>query len=302
MTAAISIIRAKPFLKWAGGKTQLLKQFDAYYPDELHQGKIKKYVEPFVGGGAVFFALMQKYPIAHSLISDINSDLILTYRTIQQEPDLLLNILAQYQQQYRQLSTEKRSQLFYAVRAEFNAQITPYNTALRAAQLIFLNKTCFNGLFRLNAKGGFNVPFGQYHNPTILDRENILAVSRLLQRTEIRQADYHDCFDFIDNNTLVYFDPPYRPVSKTANFTTYSGTVFTDNSQLELAAFFKKLDVEKRAKLMLSNSDPKNQNPDDNFFEDIYAGYSIHRVTANRMINCKAHKRGQMNELLINNY
>ncbi|OUD12930.1 DNA adenine methylase [Thioflexithrix psekupsensis] len=293
---------AKPFLKWAGGKAQLLKQFESYYPKELHQGEIEQYIEPFIGGGAVFFALMQRFPIQYSLISDVNVDLILTYQVIQQQPEQLVTVLAQYQQQYRQLSEEKRSQFFYATREQFNTQSPDQNRITKAAQFIFLNKTCFNGLFRLNAKGQFNVPFGRYKNPTILDEANIFAVSGLLQRTEIKLASYQDCFSVVNDRTLVYFDPPYRPVSKTAHFTTYSGSIFTDKAQLELASFFKKLDVEKKAKLMLSNSDPKNENKADHFFDHLYADYRIHRVTAHRMINCQANKRGQINELLITNY
>jgi DNA adenine methylase len=293
---------AKPFLKWAGGKTQLLKQFEAYYPDELYQGKIEKYIEPFIGGGAVFFTLMQRFSIKKSLISDVNADLILTYQVIQQYPEQLVAVLAQYQQQYHSLSEEKRSQLFYAIREQFNAQINHHDKVVRAAQFIFLNKTCFNGLFRLNSKSQFNVPFGRYKNPTIVDEQNIFAVSDLLQQTEIKQASYQDCFAMANQNTFIYFDPPYRPISKTANFTTYAGSTFTDNAQIELAAFFKKLDVEKKAKLMLSNSDPKNENKDDHFFDQLYGDYCIHRVTAHRMINCQANKRGLMNELLITNY
>ncbi|MCS6967004.1 MAG: DNA adenine methylase [Cytophagales bacterium] len=303
------MVIAKPFLKWAGGKSQLLEQFENYYPNELRKGIIKNYVEPFLGGGALFFAVAQRYKIQNAYLSDINKDLILTYQVIQQRPDDLLNFLEQYQKDYDQTKQEKRNELFLAVRKHFNLQRFEINYKElsdnwipRAAQFIFLNKTCFNGLFRLNSKGEFNVPYGKYKNVIIFDECNILAVSKVLQRAEIKQADYPSCFDKVNENTFVYFDPPYRPISRTASFTTYTGTEFTDKEQLQLAQFFRKLDKEKGAKLMLSNSDPKNQNPEDDFFERAFAGYNIFRVSANRAINCHGNKRGKINELIITNY
>lgn len=301
--------KAKPFLKWAGGKNQLLGQFENYYPSELRKGKIERYIEPFIGGGAVFFEIMQKYNIRCSYISDVNKDLILTYQVIQQKPDRLLEFLEHYQKEYNHTAEEKRSALFFSMRQHFNAQQFEINYKgfsenwiPRAAQLIFLNKTCFNGLFRLNAKGEFNVPFGNYKKPTIVDYCNILLVSKILQNTEILIADYKHCFERVDEKTFIYFDPPYRPISKTANFTNYTGVMFTEREQVELADFFKILDSKKHAKLMLSNSDPKNENPSDDFFEKIYNGYNLYRIYANRMINCNADKRGQIKELVITNY
>jgi DNA adenine methylase len=304
-----TVNKAKPFLKWAGGKNQLLEQFENYYPTELRKGKIEKYVEPFIGGGAVFFEIMQKYNIRSSYISDVNKNLILTYRVIQQHPDILLELLEQYQKEYDSTTEEKRANLFLSMRKHFNAQQFEINYSKfsdnwirRAALLIFLNKTCFNGLFRLNSKGEFNVPFGKYKKPTILDSCNIMSVSRILQNTEILISDYQNCFDSADEKTFIYFDPPYRPITKTASFTNYTGFEFTDKDQVKLAHFFKKLDNEKHSRLMLSNSDPKNENPDDCFFETIYNGYRLHRVHASRMINCNAAKRGRINELVITNY
>lgn len=310
------MIKAKPFLKWAGGKNQLLKQFEAYYPEELRNGKIKKYIEPFIGGGAVFFDVIQKYHIQSSYISDVNPNLILTYRVIQQRPDILLERLERYQREYDGSDEENRKIIFLSTRELFNSNQPQINHRLinisykklsdscinAAAQLIFLNKTCFNGLFRLNSKGRFNVPFGKYKKPNILDSENILSLSKILQRTEIILSDYGYCFDIADEKTFIYFDPPYKPISKTANFTNYAGFQFTDTEQIKLASFFRKLDIEKHSKLMLSNSDPKNENPDDSFFEKIYDGYNLHHVYANRMINCDAKKRGQIRELVITNY
>jgi DNA adenine methylase len=300
---------ARPFLKWAGGKTQLLSQFDNYYPSELRKGKIKNYIEPFLGGGAVFFLLSQKYNFENIHLSDLNKDLILTYRVVQQKPYELLDFLEKYQNEYDQTTQEKRNDLFLTIRQLFNFQRLKINYkklednwVLRAAQFIFLNKTCFNGLFRLNSKGEFNVPYGKYATAMILDEVNILAVSQSLNNVEITHGSYLDCFDKANENTLVYLDPPYRPISKTASFTTYVGSEFTDREQLQLAQFFRKMDIQKGAKLMLSNSDPTTQNPDDNFFEKAYSGYQLYKVFANRAINNDGTKRGKINELLITNY
>jgi len=301
--------KAKPFLKWAGGKKQLLSQFEQYYPPDIRNGKIEKYIEPFIGGGAVFFEIMKKFNIRYAYISDINKDLMLTYQVIQQQPYRLSEFLEQFQQQYDNTHEEDRKNLFLSVRKQYNSgrfeidyEKFSDNRIHRAAQLIFLNKTCFNGLFRLNSKGEFNVPFGKYKKPTISDQDNILSVSEVLQKTDIRISGYDSCFDMADEKTFVYLDPPYRPISKTASFTNYSGFGFSEQEQINLSYFFKKLDKEKRPRLMLSNSDPKNKNPDDNFFEEIYNGYNMYRLCANRMINCQADKRGQINELLITNY
>lgn len=301
--------KARPFIKWVGGKNQLLEQFENYYPNELRKGIIKNYVEPFLGGGALFFTLSQRYKIENAYLSDFNKDLVLTYQVIQQRPNDLLDFLEQYQKDYDQTEQEKRNDLFLAVRKHFNLQRfeinykkLSYNWISRAAQFIFLNKTCFNGLFRLNSKGEFNVPYGKYKTAMICDEPNILAVSKVLQNAEIQQANYSNCFDKVNENTFVYFDPPYRPISQTASFTTYTGTEFKDKEQLQLAQFFQKLDREKGAKLMLSNSDPKNENPEDDFFEKAFSGYNIFRVSAGRAINCNGDKRGKINELLITNY
>lgn len=303
------MLKVKPFVKWVGGKSQLLEQLEHYYPNELRKGIVRNYVEPFLGGGALFFALSQHYKIQNAYLSDLNKDLILTYIVIQQKPYHLLELLEQYQKEYNQTEQEKRNDLFLAVRKHFNLQRFDINHhklsdnwILRASQFIFLNKTCFNGLFRLNSKGEFNVPYGKYKKPVIVDEPNILAVSKTLQNATIQQANYTNCFSKVNENTFVYLDPPYRPISRTANFTTYVGTEFKDKEQNELAQFFKKLDIETGAKLMLSNSDPKNENPDDDFFEKAFLGYNIFRVSAKRAINCNGEKRGKINELLITNY
>lgn len=287
----------------------MLCQFEKYYPDDLSAGIIEKYIEPFVGGGAVFFEIMQKYSIQYSYIYDINKDLILTYQVIQKKPDFLLEILHKHQSDYDNADEQEKKNLFLSVRKHFNFERFEINHAIfsenwipRAAQFIFLNKTCFNGLFRLNSKGEFNVPFGGYKKPNIWDKNNILAVSEVLRNTEIELSNYENCFDLANEKTFIYFDPPYRPISKTASFTTYAGFEFTDIEQIKLSRFFNKLDTKKRSKIMLSNSDPKNENPNDDFFEKLYDGYKLHRVYAKRMINCNAEKRGKINELVITNY
>ncbi|MDR0811815.1 MAG: Dam family site-specific DNA-(adenine-N6)-methyltransferase, partial [Paludibacter sp.] len=257
---------AKPFIKWAGGKNQLLEQFNDFYPNELRSGVIKNYVEPFLGGGALFFALSQQFKIEKAYLSDLNKDLVLTYQVVQQKPENLLDFLVQYQKEYDTTEQEKRNDLFLEVRQYFNNQRFEINYKKmsdnwisRAAQFIFLNKTCFNGLFCLNSKGEFNVPYGKYKTAKIFDEQNIMAASECLQNAEIVQADYTNCWNAVDENSFVYFDPPYRPISQTASFTTYTGFEFRDSEQLNLANFYRKLDREKGAKLMLSNSDPTNE-------------------------------------------
>ena len=301
--------RARPFLKWVGGKSQLLAQFEDYFPAALQTRKIVHYCEPFVGGGAVFFEVMQRFGVEQAYISDINQDLILTYWVVQRKPDGLFEHLAQFQKRYNSASGEQREDFFLNVRQQFNQQKIATNYQKwsdlwmqRAAQFIFLNKTCFNGLFRLNSKAEFNVPFGKYPNPTILDEANLQAASFVLQKAEIRIGNYDDCFAKVTERSFVYFDTPYRPISKTASFTNYAGSGFPDDEQIRLANFFRKLDTEKRAKLMLSNSDPTNENPDDSFFETVFSDYNIYRVSANRAVNSIGSKRGAIREILVTNY
>jgi len=296
-------------MKWAGGKSQLLRQFKNYYPKELINGKIKKYFEPFIGGGAVFLDIVQKFPIESAFLTDINEELIIAYKVIQRNPDTLIEYLRKYSNQYYKLSEEERKEYFYEVRTNLNLQRFQVNYQRysdnwvpRAAQLIFLNKTCFNGLFRLNKKGEFNVPFGKYKNPKIVDENNILALSKILQIAEINVGNFDSTEHKIDENSFVYFDPPYRPISKTSSFTSYSKYNFGESEQIQLAKYFSKLHTERKPKLMLSNSDPKNENPDDTFFEKLFNGFYINKVNANRMINCNGNNRGIISELLITNY
>lgn len=299
---------AKPVLKWAGGKGQLLDTIANYLPKEIKAGEINRYVEPFIGGGALFFFVAQNYAINEFYISDVNDELIVLYTTIQKYPNELIKLLDYIEKNYHAQSPEEQKDFFYNVREKYNNERSEVDFSNfsakwidRAAQIIFLNRTCFNGLFRVNSKGGFNVPFGDYKNPRICDRDNLLAVSEILKKTVIKYGDFTKCEDYVDENTFVYFDPPYRPLSKTASFNSYSKLEFGDEEQKRLATFYRELD-ERGAKLMLSNSDPKNTNSEDDFFDELYNGFDIKRVKASRAINSNGTKRGQITELIIINY
>lgn len=300
--------QAKPFLKWAGGKTQHVKKFQRFYPQELKTGKIKRYIEPFLGSGAVFFYVAQNYKISSAFLCDINEELILTYLVIQRDVDKLTEYLERYKKSYLELGKEKQKEFYYELRTNYNLQrfnidYQKYSESwiARAAQLIFLNKTCYNGLFRMNSKGEFNTPAGRYHAPQIFDHENLRKVSKLLEIAEIRKLPFTEIKSMARKTSFVYFDPPYRPLNKTANFTSYNRFQFYDAQQIELANLFKALD-KRETKLMLSNSDPKNEDDNDTFFDDLYEDFHIYRIKANRMINSKKEKRGRINEILIVNY
>jgi DNA adenine methylase len=284
---------AKPFLKWAGGKGQLLAEIDKRLPTELKNGQIDTYVEPFVGGGAVFFHIAQKYQhIKWFYLYDINPDLIRCYNEIKNNIDQVIKELGSLQQEYRRKRTRQKD-FYYQIRTEFNSECSP-------AKLIFLNKTCYNGLYRVNKAGLFNVPFGDYKNPTICNEDNLRSVSSVLQNAEIICCDFEKNKKYITKNTFVYLDPPYRPLSPTAGFTSYSKENFGNEEQIRLAEFCKEINS-RGAKFLLSNSDPKNENPKDHFFEDHYKEFTIERVKAIRAINCKSYGRGKISELLITN-
>lgn len=292
----------KPFVKWAGGKGSLISQLTNFYPFELENGTIKKYVEPFVGGGAVLIDILQKYDVEEAYAFDINKDLINCYNVIKQDVETLIEKLNEKEKEFLNIELENRQEYFYKIRSEYNSYKIEDNLDVkRASEFIFLNRTCFNGLYRVNKNGKFNVPCGKYKNPTICDAENLRNLSKLLQNVVFEYGDYKKCIKYIDINTFVYFDPPYRPLSITSGFTSYTKEDFNDENQKELADFYKELDL-KNAKLMLSNSNPKNTNKEDNFFEDIYKGFNINEVSAKRMINSKAQGRGEISELLITNY
>jgi len=290
---------AKPFLKWAGGKTQLLDEIDKRLPKEdIQNGEIDTYVEPFVGGGAVFFHIAQNYPLIKQFyLFDINEDLINCYNAIKNNVDSLVEELKTLEKDFLRRNNSARKSFYLKNRDEFNVDRS-------TAKLIFLNKTCFNGLYRVNRKGEFNVPFGDYKNPTICNENNLRSASQILQKAEIICGDFTDSQTHIDSHTFVYFDPPYRPLSPTASFTSYSKEDFNKDDQIRLAEFCRQIHSE-GAKFLLSNSDPKNENPKDQFFEDNYPqeeGFTIERVTAARAINCKGKGRGPIHELIITSY
>jgi len=294
---------AKPFVKWAGGKSQLLMNIRKKYPREIGKS-ITKYCEPFVGGGAVLFDILSKYPLKEVLINDINMELINTYMQVKVNVDFLIAELSAIQNYFLPLDTEQRKKYYYDKRERFNYLKVNGNESVnleKATLFIFLNRTCFNGLFRVNKQGLFNVPMGAYKNPMICDATNLENISQLLKKVTIKCGDYKECLSFASDDTFVYIDPPYRPLSETASFTSYTEMVFDDKEQLELVKFVDRLS-EKGAKVIISNSDPKNSNENDNFFDELYSKYNIARVAARRMINCNSENRGNISELLISNY
>lgn len=292
----------KPFLKWAGGKGQLLSTIQEYYP--FKENNITRYAEPFVGGGAVLFDILNHYDLEEVYISDINAELINTYKAIRDDVEGLISLLQVMEDEYVPLENEERKVYFYEKRARFNELKAKESDELdleKAALMIFLNKTCFNGLYRVNKKGQFNVPMGGYKRPTICDAKNLKAVSERLQGVTIVHGDYKQSESFVNASTFVYFDPPYRPITESASFTAYTEYDFNDKEQKELANFVNAIS-KKGARIVLSNSDPKNIDEEDNFFDDIYAAHSIRRVEAARMINSNGNKRGKIKELLISNF
>ena len=295
-------IECKPFIKWVGGKGQLLPEINKLYPIEL--GKtINKYAEIFIGGGAVLFDILSKYKLDEVYISDKNLELINTYKSIRDNVDILIKSLKEMEEQYIPLNNEDRKIYYYEKREEYNSLKinSEVNNIEKAILFIFLNKTCFNGLYRVNKKGKFNVPMGAYKKPKICDEENLKNVSLTLRNVKIVYADYKESEKFIDDKTFVYIDPPYRPLNITSSFTSYTENDFNDKEQIELAEYINVLN-KKGAKIVISNSDPKNNDIDDNFFDKLYKNYNINRVKATRMLNSNASLRGAINELLITNY
>ncbi len=290
---------AKPFVKWVGGKTQLLEDIKKALPRDLSQRENVTYVEPFVGGGAVLFWILQEYPnITRAVINDINAELICTYRVIQTDVEDLIVELGRLQAEYLPLDEEARKYYFMAQRERFNeAENTDVETA---ALFIFLNRTCFNGLYRVNSKGKFNVPHGRYANPRICDDDTLRTDSALLQRVEILCGDFAQTGRYAGNNVLYYFDPPYRPLTDTAAFTSYSKDGFDDAEQTRLRDFCDQIAANKSL-FVASNSDPQNVNNEDDFFDRLYMMFNIKRVSAARMINSKGDGRGAISEIMISN-
>ncbi|WP_338993356.1 Dam family site-specific DNA-(adenine-N6)-methyltransferase [Fusobacterium vincentii] len=295
-------IECKPFIKWVGGKGQLLSEINKLYPVELGKN-INKYAEIFLGGGAVLFDILSKYKLDEVYISDKNLELINTYKSIRDNVDILIKSLKEMEEQYIPLNNEDRKIYYYEKREEYNSLKinSEVNNIEKAILFIFLNKTCFNGLYRVNKKGKFNVPMGAYKKLKICDEENLKNVSLTLRNVKIVYADYRESEKFIDDKTFVYIDPPYRPLNITSSFTSYTENDFNDKEQIELAEYINVLN-KKGAKIVISNSDPKNNDIDDNFFDKLYKNYNINRVKATRMLNSNASLRGAINELLITNY
>ena len=295
--------KVKPFVKWAGGKGSLLNQLNKYYPLELKNGKIECYIEPFVGGGAVLIDILQNYKINEAYAFDINENLINSYNIIKNNVNELIYNLKILEKEYLRLEKDARKEYFYNIREQYNSyKLDKDEKSLqKAVEFIFLNRTCFNGLYRVNKNGDFNVPMGNYKNPTICDEENLKALSRLIRNVKFQYGDYKASQECIKKNTFVYFDPPYRPLNVTSGFTSYTKEDFDDENQKELALFYKNLS-NRKVKVMLSNSNPKNTDKEDCFFENIYKGFNINEVYAKRMINANSNGRGEISELLITNY
>ncbi len=292
---------AKPFIKWVGGKGKLIPTLTTLLPSNLEKLEALTYIEPFIGGGAMLFFMLQNYPnIERAIINDLNPNLIKAYNTIKESPESLINALNTIQKEYLNITEEEKRKEFYLnARKHFNnGNLSNVESTM---YLIFLNKTCFNGLYRVNSKGEFNVPFGKYKNPTICDAKTIYADSELLQKVEIRCGDFEETEQYISENTFIYFDPPYRPLDATSSFNSYAKEAFNDEEQIRLKRYFDRLS-EKRCLMMLSNSDCKGRNPEDTFFDDLYKDYIIERVYASRSVNANPEKRGKLTELLIRNY
>lgn len=268
-------VPAQPFLKWAGGKGGLLSQLLPLMPREL---RWSRYHEPFVGGGAVFFSLAPR----RAYLSDLNPELVNCYRVIRGDVDALCEAL-------REHVYEKDH--YYEVRA---VDPSTLDDVQRAARFIYLNRTCFNGLHRVNRKGQFNVPFGRHANPTICDEPNLRRVSAALREVEIAHAGFEAVLERAQPGDFVYFDPPYQPISATSSFTAYTSHAFGPRQQAELAQVFRALDA-RGCKVMLSNSNAE-------FIRTLYQGFDIREVYATRAINRDASKRGPIPELVVRNY
>lgn len=266
-------------IKWAGGKKQLLEQLEKFFPKQ-----IERYFEPFVGGGTIAFYLLKTHKeIKKIFLSDINEELITTYNQVKSNVDKLILLLKEYKLKHN-------NEFYYQIRAEEVKKLTPLQIATR---FIYLNKTCFNGLYRVNSKGQFNVPIGSYKNPLICNEKDLREISKLLQKDDIATNQFYDTVKEAKKGDFIYFDPPYYPLKK-ASFTTYTKDNFLDKEQIKLKELFVELD-KKGAKVMLSNSDSP-------FIKELYKDYYINFVKANRMINCNGKDRGKVNEVVITNY
>lgn len=267
------------FVKWAGGKKQLLKQFEPFIPQ-----KFNRFIDPFVGGGAFTFFILKNFSPKEAIISDTNEELMNAYKAIRDDVENLIKEL-------KKLKQKHSKETYYKIRDEDPSLISPLT---RASRFIYLNKTCFNGLYRVNSKGKFNVPMGKYKNPLICPEEDLREISKLLQGVKIKNESFENCIDWAKKEDFVYFDPPYYPLKKGKSFTTYTKNNFLEEEQQKLKETFDKLD-KKGCKVMLSNSDT-------DFIKNLYKDYNEHVVKATRMINCNGKDRGAINELVVTNY
>lgn len=294
------IDNGKPFVKWVGGKTQLIGAIQEILPVELLKSGEFTYIEPFVGGGAMLFWILNQFrKLKKVVINDINPDLITAYKVVKDSPNDLIGELKEIESIYNGIKTEDERKDFFLIKRElFNKkELSP---VLNTSVFIYLNRTCFNGLYRVNSSGFFNVPFGRYSNPRICDERTILIDSMLLQNVQIVSGDYTQTLSYADSKTIFYLDPPYKPLSETSSFNSYSKENFGDLEQLRLKSFCDDID-KKRHTFVLSNSDVKSNDSGNHFFDELYKDYKIKRVMASRMINANALKRGKLTELLITN-
>lgn len=295
------MVKAKPFIKWVGGKGQILDQLERLLPADFDKRRDLTYIEPFVGGGAMLFYMLQTHDnIKRAVINDINSDLITCYRTVRDYPYELIRSLAVIQEEYYAISAEEiRKDFYLRMRERFNEK--PSDPIENTSLFFFLNRTCFNGLYRVNKSGKFNVPFGRYSRPLICDKETIIADSRLLSKVDIMAGDFENTYGKIAGETFFYFDPPYRPLTHTSSFNDYTKESFNDAAQIRLKEFCDRLH-KTNVSFMLSNSDCLATDGTDRFFDDLYMDYDISRVWASRSVNANGAKRGKITEILVRNY
>ena len=270
------------FVKWAGGKTQLIEQFIPLFPK-----KFNRYLEPFVGGGAVAFYILQKFKPKEVFLSDINEELINAFNIIKTDVDRLIVEL----KKHKKYHSADYNSYFYEIRKVAPKDLPELE---RAARFIYLNRTCFNGLYRVNSSGQFNVPIGSYKNPDVIQEEKLKKISKLLQNVTIKVMSFEKVLNLAQKEDFIYFDPPYYPLKRGKSFTTYTKDNFLEKEQKLLANVFKKLD-QRGCSVMLSNSDTE-------FIKELYPNYDISIVKARRLINSQANGRGEINKIVVRNY
>jgi DNA adenine methylase len=295
-------VRPKPFLKWAGGKDRLFHQLKQCLPTKLDL--VQNYYELFLGSGAVFFNLIQDFSFKNVILSDINEELILVYKVVQNNVGELMQMIDQYKNKYSKLSDIDKAKFYYEMRNSYNVQRFNINHKKysdnwisRAAQMIFLNKTCYNGLYRQNMRGEFNVPFGKNYNSVIYNQTNMELIAQLLSSVEIKTTDFESILNAVKDNSFIYLDPPYKPITKTANFTDYYKLGFTEKDNERLMNGLNILN-KRKIKFMLNNSFPLN----DSYLTEYYSDYRISIITANRTMSSISDRRCKVSEIVVTNY